>query len=215
MSDARYVPALRFRALTAIYDPAIRVTTREARFKHRLLELAAIDAGERVLDLGCGTGTLAIEAKRRQPQAQIVGLDGDPEILERARRKAEAAGVEVAFDEAFSDDLSYEESSFDVVTSTLFFHHLTDDVKLATVREVARVLRPGGRLAVADWGRPSGPVMGAASWAIRAFDGFAQTRANFRGELPDVFEAGGLRKAAEADRLRTIFGSLSFYEARA
>jgi ubiquinone/menaquinone biosynthesis C-methylase UbiE len=83
-----YVPALAFDRLTPLFDSVVRVTTREQTFKRRLLDQAAIAPGERVLDLGCGTGTLALMAKRRQPDAELVGLDGDPAILERARAKA-------------------------------------------------------------------------------------------------------------------------------
>ena len=77
MSD-RYIPALGFAWLTSFYDPVVRWTTREATFKTLLVEQADIRAGHRVLDLGCGTGTLTMMLKRRQPAAAIVGIDGDP-----------------------------------------------------------------------------------------------------------------------------------------
>ena len=84
-----YLPALRFSALTRIYDPVVGLTTRERRFKELLVEQAAPAAGQRILDLGCGTGTLAIQVKRREPGAEVVGLDADPEMLGQAREKAE------------------------------------------------------------------------------------------------------------------------------
>ena len=121
----RYVPALRFGRLTGVYDPVVRTTTREAEFKRRLLAQAGLKSGQRILDLGCGTGTLAVQAKLSEPAAEVVGLDGDPEVLDRARRKAEAAGAEVEFDEGLSTELPYEGDSFDLVLVTLFFHHLT------------------------------------------------------------------------------------------
>ena len=213
MARDRYVPALRFRALTGLYDPLVRATTREGEFKSRLLDQAALQAGERVLDLGCGTGTLAIQAKRARPEASIVGLDGDPEVLERGRRKATAAGVLVEFDEGHSTELPYADSSFDVVLSTLFFHHLTGPDKRRTAAEVARVLKPGGRLHVADWGRPADPAMRLLAVSIRLLDGFEQTRDNLAGNLPQVFEGAGLRDATEVGRLRTVFGTLAFFRA--
>src|SRR6266498_2948524 len=88
-----YLPALRFRFLTRLYDPAIRLTTREGRFKRMLIDQAAAEPGQRILDLGCGTGTLAIDVKQRQPAAELIGLDADPEMLGQARRKAQDAGV--------------------------------------------------------------------------------------------------------------------------
>ncbi len=159
---AGYVPALRFRALTGLYDPVVRATTREAEFKRRLLDRAAIGPGDRVLDLACGTGTLAIEAKQRTPGAELVGVDGDPEMLARAREKAAAAGLEIELDEGLSTDLPYDDATFDRVLSTLFFHHLDLAGKRTTIAEIARVLRPGGELHVADWGRPSDPLMARA-----------------------------------------------------
>lgn len=210
-----YVPALRFDRLTALYDPLVRLTTREAAFKRRLLDQAAPADGDRVLDVGCGTGTLAIEALRREPRVEMTGLDGDPVVLSRARAKAGAAGADVRFDQALSDRMPYADASFDVVLSSLFFHHLVREVKERTIREIARVLRPGGRLHVADWGPPRDAVTAAVFLAgVRLFDGLAETRDNVRGELPRMFAAGGLSDARELGGLRVVFGRLAFYSAR-
>jgi ubiquinone/menaquinone biosynthesis C-methylase UbiE len=208
-----YIPALTFERLTALYDPVIRVTTRERLFKEKLLDQAGLRPGMRVLDLGCGTGTLAVWAKQRHPEVEVVGLDGDPEVLERGRRKARAAGVDVRLDEGLSFDLPYEDGSFDRVLSSLFFHHLKRDAKETTVREVARVLRPGGELHVADFGRPPDPAMWVLSRVIRYVDGVKVTEDNHAGRLPEIFAAGGLSDARERDRVRTAFGSISFYSA--
>jgi SAM-dependent methyltransferase len=213
MAGDRYVPALGLRALTGLYDPVVRLTTREGSFKSRLLQQAAIQPGERVLDLGCGTGTLAIQAKRAEPDATVVGLDGDPEVLRRARRKATDAGLELDFDEGNSTELPYADSSFHVVLSTLFFHHLTGPDKRRTAAEVVRVLRPGGRIQVADWGRPADPAMRVLATSIRVLDGFEQTRDNLAGGLPGIFGGAGLIDAAEVGRMRTAFGTLAFYRA--
>lgn len=215
MADARYVPALRFRVLTALYDPLIRLTTREAEFKRRVLAEAELNPGERVLDLACGTGTLAIMAKQAQPKAEVVALDGDPEILRRARQKAAEAGIEIGFDHGLSTKLPYPDHSIDAVLSTLFFHHLTLPAKQLTAIEIARVLKPGGRLRVADWGRPHDRLMAALFLGVRLLDGFDQTRANVAGGLPAVFTDAGLDHVEEIDGLRTAFGSLAFYRATA
>ena len=214
MSEGRYLPALRFPVLTRVYDPLIRATTREGLFKRRLVEQAAPGPGSRVLDLGCGTGTLALVVKQRQPGAQVVGLDADPEMLGQAREKAERAGVELRLDEGLSTDLPYPDGDFDFVLSTLFFHHLDLESKRRTAREIARVLRKGGELHVADWGRPSDPLMAAAFLGVRAFDGFANTRENVRGELPAIFVQAGLGDCEQTGRIRTVFGTLALYRAR-
>jgi ubiquinone/menaquinone biosynthesis C-methylase UbiE len=211
--NTSYLPALRFPALTRFYDPLVRLTTREDRFKELLTDQAAIEPGHRVLDLGCGTGTLAIQVKERQPRAEVLGLDADPEMLDQARAKAERADADLEFTEGYSNELPYEDGSFDRVLSTLFFHHLDPEPKRETAREIARVLRPGGELHVADLGPPSDPVMWAAFHGLRLFDGFSNTEDNYRGRLPAIFEEAGLRQAEAVDRLRTAVGSLVLYRA--
>jgi ubiquinone/menaquinone biosynthesis C-methylase UbiE len=210
----RYVPALGFERLTRLYDPVVRATTRERAFKRRLLDQAAVQPGQRVLDLGCGTGTLAIAAKQREPNAEVAGLDGDPEMLGLAREKAADARVDVELQQGLAHHLPYPDSSFDKVLSTLLFHHLTGEVKRAAAREIARVLRPGGELHLADWGRASDPLARALFLVVQLFDGFEQTGDNVAGRLPSILEAGGLSSVRERARLRAAFGSLSLYSAR-
>lgn len=207
-----YVPALRFRSLTSVYDPVARFFVRENRIKSALLEGADLVDGQRILDVGCGTGTLAIRAAERVPGAAIVGLDGDPQVLERAERKAAETGRKIRFDEALSTQLPYEDASFDRILSTLVFHHLTSADKTRTAAEIARVLRPGGRLHVADYGRPTDPLMWAAFTVIRGFDGFERTRMNVAGELPGAFERAGLG-VDPGPRFRTVFGTVELFSA--
>ena len=209
-----YLPALRWKALTPLFDYVVRITTRERSSKLKLIEQAGIADRDSVLDLGCGTGTLAIWLKQRVSEAQVAGLDADPDVLSRARRKAFAASTPLEFVEASSTQLPFPDESFDAVLSTLFFHHLRDPEKRKTLAEVARVLRPGGELHVADYGRPQGPIMAAAFLVVRAFDGFEPTAANARGELPELFRSVGLDHAERRAQLRTPLGTLAFYAAR-
>lgn len=210
--DDRYIPALRFRALTSAYDPLVRLTTRERRFKRRLLERAELRPGERVLDLGCGTGTLALAAKRAQPGASVTGLDADPEILARARAKAAGENAEITFVQGLATELPFPDSSFDAVLSSLFFHHLAPEAKRTTARELARVLVPGGRLHVADWGPAQDPLMAFLFLGVRLLDGFEPTRDNAAGNLPSIFSSAGFAESGHRERLRTAFGSLAFYD---
>ena len=209
-----YIPALRVRALTRFYDPVVALTTREHEFKRRLVDQLGPEPGQRILDLGCGTGTLALLVKGRQPEVAVSGLDADPEMLARAEEKAAEAGADVELSEGRSDAMPYADESFDAVVSTLFFHHLSRPVRDATAAEVLRVLAPGGELHVADWGRPADPLMGLAGLAIRALDGFEPTADNFAGRLPATFAAAGLTDVRTRSRMRTAFGTLAFHSAR-
>src|SRR4249919_2749940 len=123
-------------------------------------------------------------------------------------------GVTLELDQGLSTQLPYEDGSFDLVLSTLFFHHLDPEPKRRSAEEIARVLRAGGELHVADWGRPSDPAMAVAFLGIRLLDGFENTAQNYRGELPAIFEAAGLQGAEQTDRLRTPFGTLALHRAR-
>lgn len=211
----RYVPAMGVRALTRLYDPFLRITTRETAFKRRLLDQADLQPGDRVLDLACGTGTLAVRAKQRQPAAELSGIDGDPEVLEVAREKARLAGTLVSFDEGMSDALPYAGASFDVVLCSLFLHHLTRTAKERTAREIVRVLAPGGTLHLLDWAAPRDPLTRARFLVVRTFDGFDQTSDNARGALPEILSEAGLTDVRERGRMQVAFGVLGFWSARA
>ena len=126
------------------------------------------------------------------PGVAVTGLDADAEILGLARGKAAASRSKVEFVQAFSNAMPFDDESFDLIVSTLFFHHLNGEVKRATLGECVRVLRPGGRLVVGDWGRPSDPLMAALFVQVRALDGFGVTADNAHGRLPLLFEQAGL-----------------------
>lgn len=208
-----YVPALAYRWLTPAYDSVVRLTTRESRFKSALLDQADLQAGQRVLDLACGTATLTIAAKLRQPGIDISGLDGDPEILDRARSKAARAGVDIRLHQALSTQMPFADASFDTVLCSLFFHHLSTAAKQRSFAEIARVLKPGGSLHVADWGRAQNPLMRLAFFGIQLLDGFSNTADNVAGRLPQLMREAGLAEVRETGRLATMWGTLSLYQA--
>lgn len=206
--DNGFIPALRFHRLTPLFDAVAAVAVRDRAIKRRVLARAEIAGGEEVLDVGCGTGTLAVGAARAAAGVRVTGLDPDRSILARARRRAAEARLEIRFDEGTSTALPYADASFDVVLSTLMFHHLPDEAKRETADELARVLRPGGRLVVADPGRPQDPLMRVAVLVtVQLLDGFATTRLNVRGELPDVLADAGFREVSPRDRMRTPTGT--------
>ena len=206
--EADFIPALGFHRLTPLFDFVAAVAVRDRAIKRRLLAHAGITAGEQVLDVGCGTGTLALRAAQAARGVRVTGLDADATILARARRKAASAGVDLSFDEGRSTALPYPNASFDLVLSTLFFHHVDDDAKRQTASELIRVLRPGGRVVVADLGRPQNRLMRRATLVtVQLFDGFETTALNVRGGLAGVFSGAGLRAVEVRDRVNTPTGT--------
>lgn len=214
METEKYIPALRFNWLTAVYDPVVRLTTRETIFKTALIKQARLKPQQRVLDLACGTGTLAVLIKRTQPHAEVIGIDGDAKILAIAKRKAETANLELEFDEGMSFELPYPDQWFERVFSSLFFHHLTRENKVRTLRDVRRVLKPDGELHVADWGRPDNLLMKIASRGIELLDGAETTADNFKGLLPSFIGGSGFREVTETLHFNSLFGTLRLLKAK-
>ena len=131
-SSRSYLPAAGRDWRLPLYDPLVKLLGGDAA-RSVLLDEAALRAGQRVLDLGCGTGTLATLIMQLHAEVDVVGLDPDPKALARARRKAERAEVSVRFDHGFGDELPYPEASFDRVFSSFMFHHLPAKEKGTTL----------------------------------------------------------------------------------
>lgn len=213
-SKKSYTPALGHHWLTRFYDPVVRLTTRESTFKPALLRQAAIQNRHRVLDLGCGTGTLPMMVKRNYPDTEVLGFDADHEVLTLARKKLDAAGLRVQLDEGLVSALPYHNESFDRVLSSLLLHHLASEVKQEAIHEVLRVLRPGGEFHIADWGRPTNPVMRLVFVPVQLLDGFATTADNVKGLLPDFLQFAGFEHVDTTASYSTVFGTLSLYRAK-
>lgn len=213
-NHTEYIPALRYHWLTTFYDPLIRWTLRESTFKRHLVKQAGIKKGHRVVDLGCGTGTLALLIKSHHPKADVFGLDADPKVLAVARAKAAKAGLNIRLDRGMAFELLYPDASFDRVISSLLFHHLTRENKERTLKEVFRVLRRHGELHVADWGKAQNKLMRMAFLLVQMLDGFETTEDNVSGLLPELFQAAGFEDVQEPTRYMTVVGTLSLYRAR-
>jgi ubiquinone/menaquinone biosynthesis C-methylase UbiE len=200
--------------LTPLYDAINAVAMRQGQWRPRLVERAFSGAAPtRILDLGCGTGAMALALARASPGTSVIGVDGDPDVLERARAKAHSEGIELELHEALADRLPIPDASVDCVVSTLVFHHLLPSVKRAALAEARRVLMPGGRLLICDIGRANDPVMRVAFFAVQLLDGFPNTRAHARGELPEIVSQAGFSSVNVFGRYRTGAGTLDLIEA--
>jgi ubiquinone/menaquinone biosynthesis C-methylase UbiE len=212
-TDQSYIPALGYHWLTPLYDVVVGATTRERRFKEALTRQACFAPGQRVLDLASGTGTLVIWIKQLEPLLDITGVDIDAAILARAAHKAKSANAAVTFTRALSYELPYPAAHFDRVVSSLFFHHLSWQDKSRTAQELFRVLKPGGELHVADWGRPTNIAMRGLFLTIQCLDGFGTTRDNVAGRLVALFEQAGFTDVSERQTFSTIYGTIALYRA--
>lgn len=197
--------------LTPAYDFFVRLFLREMRIKRALIAHARIAPGDHVLDLGAGTGTLAILIKQIHPGAQVTGLDADLEVLALAKAKATRAGVDIAFDLGTVTALPYADESFDRVVSSLVFSLLSSKDKQLALCAAYRVLRGGGELHIADfgpahtrWGRLLAPRM-------RRFEPIID---NLDGRLPAMFREAGFEDVDEDARFATALGTISLLHGR-
>jgi ubiquinone/menaquinone biosynthesis C-methylase UbiE len=186
---------------------------REGCFRGQMLGRveANLPAGGTAVDVGCGTGTFALALAARRADAQVIGIDGDAEILGLAQAKAGAGAIE--WHEGLAQKLPLPEASADVVTISLVLHHLLAEDKRAALAEVRRILKPGGHLHIADWGRPADPLMSALFFVVQAIDGFDRTADHRAGRLPAFVTEAGFGTVERYGGLRTGFGSIELLTA--
>ena len=164
-------------------------------FRKQVIDEASLKPGESVLDCGCGTGTLAVIAKRQiGAEGKVTGIDLSPDQLAIARKKAQKENLDIEFHEGSIDELPFPDASFDAIFSTLMIHHVPPHVKTAAFREMRRVLKPNGRIVIADFGPPKhwwGWIVLAP--LILSFLVVRNTRDNLFNRVPEMMSAAGLK----------------------
>ncbi|OGO23991.1 MAG: hypothetical protein A2Z28_03480 [Chloroflexi bacterium RBG_16_51_9] len=200
----KFTPALAYDFLTPLFDWVLNLLGYGKTFKRLALELAEIVDGEKVLDVGCGSGTLLIEAKMRYPDADCVGIDPDKEILQLAERKLEQAGVKARLVQGFAQELPFPSESFDLAISTLIFHHLSTPVKRGAIKEVYRILKDKGRFMLADFGQPDNIFVKLLLNLGSMFDGTSNMKDNIEGNLPVFLEEAGFKVTQLEVRYRGV-----------
>jgi ubiquinone/menaquinone biosynthesis C-methylase UbiE len=213
MTDTKrsYIPAAGKHWRLPFYD-LMAAAFGADRARRVLVEQAAVRPGERVLEIGCGTGSLLLLLKRMQPAADAVGLDPDPAALAIAGRKARRAGVSLDLDEGFADQMPYPDGSIDRVLSSLMFHHLPGETKANTLREVLRVLKPGGRFHMLDFG---GPASGKRGFLARRIHSHQNLKDNDEGRVLTLIREAGLENPQVAGRRQSHVGGMVYYVATA
>jgi ubiquinone/menaquinone biosynthesis C-methylase UbiE len=203
-----YIPALRFHRLTNSYDWLMDRLMHDTSTKRRLTRIVRLEETQKVIDVGCGTGTLAILLQQQFPSARIAAADIDPPTLRIAAEKCRKADLNVAFVQCAAQALPFATGSFDYAISCLLFHHLSLVTKRTTLLEIARILRPGGKCVLLDWGKGATPYHRAAFMFVRLLDGFQPTRENARDELPSLIAEAGFSQVREAFNESTPLGTL-------
>lgn len=210
-SSERYVPAAGWRWLTGVYDPVMALTMRERSWRGVIADrvLGGVPPGGVIVDVGSGTGTFAIDLKAKRPDVHVTGVDGDPEILKRARHRS--GGSQVHWTQGLAADLPLEDGSCDAAVMSLLLHHLDTSSKIEAINEASRVLKSGGRLHIVDWGAPDRFTM-IGFFLLRLLDGFSNTRVHREGSLTGLVSDSGFDEVSTWKRLRTFWGSLELID---
>jgi ubiquinone/menaquinone biosynthesis C-methylase UbiE len=208
-----FVPALRLHRLTGAYDRVVGLVTREQRWRAELLRRLAPTASDRIVDVGCGTGTFALMVARACPMAGMIAVDPDEAILKIASAKPGAASVD--WRRGHGDELGevLEGRSMTKVVSSLVLHQCPLETKTAILRSMFEVLEPGGQLFIADYGLQRTLLMRTLFRTVQILDGFALTQPNADGRLPQLMRGVGFARVEEAWVLPTPTGSISVYRA--
>ncbi|HWP41770.1 MAG TPA: class I SAM-dependent methyltransferase [Blastocatellia bacterium] len=210
-SSRSYIPAAGHDWYLPLYDPMVKLMGGEAA-RRALLDLADVRPGHRVLDIGCGTGSLAVLIKRLRPDTDVIGIDPDPKALSRARRKAERAAVSIRFDRGFGDELPYSDASMDRVFSSFMFHHLERKDKQGMLAEVRRVLKPGGIFTLLDL---AGPDSGKHGLLVRLFHSSHHLKDNSDEQILALMREAGLADARKVSQSSMMLGlaRINYYQA--
>jgi len=191
-----------------VYDFGCSLVGLGRRFRQKTLCLAALKPGEKVLDVGCGTGVLTrLVAEAVGPEGSVIGIDPAPRMIHVARKHAAREGSRAVFEPGVIERLPFEDEFFDAVLSSLMLHHLPPDLKRDGLREVYRVLKPGGRFVVVDLNRPSFSLWWVVFWPGLLSSLIAD---NLRGKITDYLRGAGFEAVERCDGWA---GILSFWRA--
>lgn len=209
----QFLPAMGRRRLLPLYDPFTRLLGVRSLHRH-LLEAADLRLGHRVLEIGCGTGNLALLAKARHPEATVVGLDPDLEALAIGQRKALRRGLAVQFDRGTAADLPYADGSVDRVLSSLMLHHLSPDEKPRALAEVRRVLAAGGELHLVDISGVHGGHGGHGGWLAGRLQRSPHLADQLGGGVVDLLRSAGFAEVTETASRTLLITPVTAYRAR-
>ena len=207
-SHEHYIPAAGHHWALPLYDSMTKFIGVD-RARHALLKYAELRGPMRLLDVGCGTGTLAVQITLAHSDVEVAGVDPDPEALARARRKAATARRSIQFDRGVANALPYPDGAFDRVVSSFMFHHLQLDEKAGMLREVRRVLAPEGHLLLVDFAGPDE----RAGIVTRLMQSHRLLRSNVERQVLALMNEAGLREPTPIAHDSLVVGQVNYYRA--
>ena len=201
-----YIPVLSYSILTPIYDFFVVLLGYGKTHKITVINLLNLKSEDNLLDVGCGTGTLLTLAKEKYPNTDMIGVDIDSEVLSIARRKSQKANLKIEYVEASSAKLPFADESFNVVVSSLVFHHLPTDIKIQTIKEIYRVLKRNGRFLLADFGKKEGATLYVFDFITKLLN-LPESKTlqdNLKGNLPIYLNDARFKMSVVGKRYRGI-----------
>lgn len=215
VSERSYTPPLGFAALTPLYDRIIRGLTRESVWRTKLVDCIGARKGETILDVGSGTGSLAIAVTSGEPECLIRGIDPDAAAVEIARRKAALVRSPATFETGwFGETPPNDGERVDKIVCSLVLHQVPLDEKRRLLRTMLDWLKPGGQLFVADYGaQPTTAMRLAFRLTVQLLDGKADTQPNADGLLPLLIQEAGFRELFSLECVDTFTGRIEIIRA--
>jgi len=208
-----HTPPLGYAALTPLYDVVIALMTRERTWRDQLVRSLSPDENDHILDVGSGTGSLALAVHRRSPSSKYVGIDPDADAIDRARAKISRDGGRATFTQGYlAADTNVGGDSPTKIVSSLVLHQVPLREKQRILEIMHTVLKPGGSVHIADYGHQRSRLMKRLfRHTVQAIDGVSDTQPNADGIIPTLMRDAGFDDIEELHRFATMTGTISLY----
>lgn len=213
MENKKYIPALGYDFLTAYYDMVIKITMPEKKFRMLLVEEINPQANERILEFGFGTGQNLLLVHKANQNTKLEGLDIDPKVKAIAEHKLAKNNIQIPLHLYDGNVLPFADNTFDKVYNCLVFHQLDAETKLNCLKELHRVMKPNGKLIIADWGKAQNKLMRFTFGLVQLLDGFKTTNDNVKGLMPDFISKAGFEDVVVTNSINTAIGTFSYFNA--